>query len=184
MSFFNLSSELERNGREGLDHRWVLVPGGGITKLPAFLTLFGANDMKVAVLVDSSVSTSDSVVELKKAGKLYDGGIVQVGDALGRDEADVEDLLDPEMYLGLVNRAYAGSISGKPITVADLAGSGRISKDVAAVFAARSINNGKVNHFAPAGALLREHGHSDTPKEVLDRAEKLIRTINALLPKG
>lgn len=178
-----LSAELERDGREGLDPRWVLVPGGGITKLPAFLTLFGANDMKVAVLVDSSVSTSESVTELKKAGKLYDGGIVQVGEVLGRDEADLEDLLDPQMYVALINEAYAGSLAGKPITTSDLAGSDRITKDVAAVFAARSINNGKLNHFAPAGALLRAHQHPATPKVVLDRAERLIQGINKLLPK-
>jgi hypothetical protein len=139
--------------------------------------------MKVAVLVDSSVSTSDSVIELKMAGKLYDGGIVQVGDVLGREEADVEDLLDPEMYLALVNEAYAGSLSQTPITTTDLTGSDRITKDVAAVFAARSVNNGKLNHFAPAGALLRAREHPVTPKAVLDRAERLIRAINELLPQ-
>jgi len=178
-----LSGELKAAGRVGLDDRWVVVPGGGITKLPAFLTLFGANDLTVAVLTDSSKSTSTAIGELRKAGKLYVGGLVQVGDALQRDEADLEDLLDPKMYIGLVNAAYAGALSGATLSVDDLTRTDRIVKDVEAIFAARQINDGRFNHFAPAGALLRARAHSKAPKAVLDRAEKLIAAINALLPK-
>ena len=42
-----LSEQLIKAGKTGLDDRWVLVPGGGISKLAAFMTLFGANQMKV-----------------------------------------------------------------------------------------------------------------------------------------
>lgn len=176
-----LSAELERAGHEGLDQRWVLVPGGGITKLPAFLTLFGANDMKIAVLVDSSANTSNSVAELKKTGRLYGSGIMEIGEALGRDEADMEDLLDPSMYLNLVSIAYAGALSGAKITSADLAGTGRIAKDVEDLFKKRGINDGRFNHFAPAGALLRSSTTTPSPDAVLERSKKLIHAINLLL---
>lgn len=176
-----LSDELKAAGRAGVDERWVIVPGGGITKLPAFLTLFGANDLTVAVLTDSSRSTGAAIGELRKAGKLYAGGLVEVGEALGREEADVEDLLDPRMYLSLVNSAYAGALGGVELTLDDLSRTDRVVKDVEAVFAARQINGGKFNHFAPAGALLRTRNRARTPKAVLDRAEKLVTAINALL---
>lgn len=175
-----LSDQLKAAGRIGLDDRWVIVPGGGITKLPAFLTLFGANDMTIAVLTDSSVSNSTSISELRKAGKLYAAGLVQVGEALGRDEADVEDLFDAKMYVDLVNAAYAGALAGSPITVEDLGGGDRITKDVSALFADRGVNGGKFNHFAPAGALLRARA-TKLPKAVLDRAEKLMSAINMVL---
>ena len=177
-----LSDQLKAAGRMGLDDRWVPVPGGGIAKLPAFLTLFGANDLTVAVLTDSSESNNPTITELRKAGKLYAGGLVQVGQALGRDEADVEDLLDLKTYLELVNAAYAGALGGSVLTVDDLAGSDRIVKDVEAIFAARGINNGHFNHFAPAGALLRSKSRAKAPRAVLDRASQLVAAINALLP--
>lgn len=175
-----LSDQLKAAGRTGLDDRWVIVPGGGITKLPAFLTLFGANDLTVAILTDSSLSNSTTISELRKAGKLYAAGLVQVGEALGRDEADVEDLLDSKTYLDLVNAAYAGALAGNPLTVADLAGGDRITKDVSALFTARGVNGGKLNHFAPAGALLRARSTKPS-KAVLDRAEKLMVALNRVL---
>ena len=175
-----LSDQLKGAGREGLDDRWVVVPGGGITKLPAFLTLFGANDLTVAVLVDSSQSNSATIVELKKAGKLYAGGLVEIGSAGGRSEADVEDLFETKMYLDLVNAAYAGALAGNSIAPADLAGGDRVVKDDAAVFGQRGL---KFSHFAPAGALLRSGKARPKPvKAVLDRAEALTKAINRLLP--
>jgi predicted ATP-dependent endonuclease of OLD family len=177
-----LSDQLMALGREGLDDRWVLVPGGGITKLPAFLTLFGANHLTVGVLTDSSAANSATIAELRKAGKLYVGGLVQVGDALKRDEADVEDLFDPKTYLDLVNTAYAGALAGgQPLAPTDLTGADRIVKDVEAIFQQRNINNGKFRHFAPAGALLRSRGRAKASKAELGRAEKLFGAINRLL---
>lgn len=176
-----LSDQVKSDGGEGLDDRWVLVPGGGITKLPAFLTLFGANQLTVAVLTDSSASNSAAITELRKAGKLYAGGLVQVGDALKRAEADVEDLLDTKSYLELVNSAYAGVLAaGGPIESGDLAGSDRIVRDVEAVFKTRGINNGNFNHFAPAGALLRTRSRKTTKAERA-RAATLFAAINRLL---
>ncbi|MFJ2758799.1 ATP-dependent nuclease [Nocardioides sp. NPDC087217] len=176
-----LSDQVKAEGGEGLDDRWVLVPGGGITKLPAFLTLFGANQLTVAVLTDSSASNSAAITELRKAEKLYAGGLVQVGDALGRPEADVEDLFDPKTYLELVNNAYAGALAaGGPLDPSDLAGSDRVVRDVAGVFKDRGINGGKFSHFAPAGALLRTRSRKATKAE-RDRATTLFAAINRLL---
>lgn len=174
-----LSDELKEAGREVLDDRWVLVPGGGITKLPAFLTLFGANKLRVAVLTDSSAGNSRVISELRTAGKLYEGGLVQVGDAVGRPEADIEDILDRKTYLDLVNAAYAGVLGDKPLALEDLAGSNRVVRDVEALFASRGVNSGRYNHFAPAGALLRSRSRHKSTKGSLDAAEKLVHAINA-----
>ncbi|MEV7933492.1 AAA family ATPase [Curtobacterium sp. NPDC089185] len=173
-----LSDELQQAGRDGLDERWVIVPGGGISKLPAFLTLFGANELRVAVLTDSSSANTRTISELRSAGKLYQGGIVEVGHALGRSEADIEDILDRRTYLELVNAAFAGVLSGSPITLDELNGSDRVVHDVDAVFAARGVNGGRYNHFSPAGALLRSRSRRKPNKAVLDAAEKLVHAIN------
>ena len=176
-----LSDQLKLAGRTGLDDRWTIVPGGGITKLPAFLTLFGANDMTVAVLTDSSADNAQTITDLRKAGKLYAGGLIQVGDALKRDEADVEDLLAPKFYIELVNDAYRGLLKDQPLTTEGLPTGPRIVKNVEAAFAQRGINGGHLNHFAPAGALLRRKSLPKATKTVLDRAEALITAINRYL---
>ncbi|WP_158375356.1 ATP-dependent nuclease [Cellulosimicrobium cellulans] len=178
-----LSDQLKAVGREGLDERWVIVPGGGITKLPAFLTLFGANKITVAVLTDSSEDNDVTIRKLREAGKLYAAGIVQVGDALGRDEADVEDLFEPKFYVDLVNEAYEGALKGQPLTVEELPAGERLVVRVEQAFAARPVGSGRLNHYSPAGALLRRKatGSRKLPAAVLDRAERLFRKVNQLL---
>ena len=176
-----LSEELIKAGKPGLDDRWVLVPGGGISKLAAFLTLFGANQMKVCVLADSSAQNNKTIGRLRESGRLYDAGIVQVGNASGVEEADIEDLLPAKLYVDLVNDAYRGELAGKPLTLDKLPDGPRIVKRVEEAFAARDVNKGHLNHYAPAGALLRMKDVIEMSKEQLSAAEALIQKINALL---
>lgn len=46
-----MSAHLKRLGRTGLDPHWRLVPAGGLDKIPAFISLFGA-DLNVATVFD------------------------------------------------------------------------------------------------------------------------------------
>ena len=176
-----LSEQLIKAGKTGLDDRWVLVPGGGISKLAAFLTLFGANQMKVCVLADSSAQNNKTIGRLKASGKLYDAGIVQIGNASGAEEADIEDLLPAQLYVDLVNDAYRGELAGTSLTLAELPDGPRIVKRVEDVFVARSVNEGRLNHYSPAGALLRMKETAEMSEEQLSAAEILIQQINALL---
>lgn len=175
-----LSQQLIAAGRTGLDPRWVLTPGGGIAKLPAFVTLLGANKLNVVVLTDSSPKDAASIQRLREAGRLGDGGIVQIGDILGRTEADVEDLFEPRFYLELVNSAYQGLLNGNGLTVDELQEDSRLVRRVERAFEAREINKGRINHFAPARALLQgqKTAAKKLPKQTLDRAEKLFEAIN------
>ena len=176
-----LSEQLIKVGKTGLDDRWVLVPGGGISKLAAFLTLFGANQMKVGVLADSSAQNNKTIGRLKASGKLYDAGIVQIGNASGAEEADIEDLLPAQLYVDLVNEAYRGELAGMSLTLDELPDGPRIVKRVEDIFVARSVNEGRLNHYSPAGALLRMKETAEMSEEQLSAAEVLIQKINALL---
>ena len=176
-----LSEQLIKAGKTGLDDRWVLVPGGGISKLAAFLTLFGANQMKVCVLADSSAQNNKTIGRLKASGKLYDAGIVQVGDASGAEEADIEDLLPAQLYVDLVNDAYRGELAGTSLTLDELPDGPRIVKRVEDAFVSRNLNKGRLNHYSPAGALLRMKETTEMSEEQLSAAEVLIQKINALL---
>lgn len=176
-----LSEQLIKTGKLGLDDRWVLVPGGGISKLAAFLTLFGANQMKVCVLADSSAQNNKTIGRLKASGKLYDAGIVQIGSVSGTEEADIEDLLPAQLYVDLVNEAYRGELAGTSLTLDELPDGPRIVKRVEDAFVSRNLNKGRLNHYSPAGALLRMKEITEMSEEQLSAAEVLIQKINALL---
>jgi AAA domain, putative AbiEii toxin, Type IV TA system/AAA ATPase domain len=175
-----LSNALRADGREGLDERWAVAPVGGAGKLAPFLTLLGANKLNVAVLADSSLQNSASIKALTSAGRLGSAKLVTIGDVTGADEADVEDLFEPGFYLALVNDAYAGAMSGVKLKVSDLPEDSRLVRRVERAFLAKGINNGRLNHFSPASALLRGQGKAGGKLDAgtLDRAEKLFRRIN------
>lgn len=179
-----LSQRLTNEGRKGLDSRWAVTPAGSITKLPAFLSVFGANKMNVVVLTDSSARDSATVSQLRDLGRLGNGGLVRIGDILSAPEADLEDIFTEGFYLGLVNDAYTGALKGATLKANDLPLGDRLTKRVEQLFASRGINNGRLNHFAPAAALMRRKDAFTltVPKTTLDKADELFTRINTFLP--
>lgn len=178
-----LSQALKGAGRPGLDQRWVITPGGGIAKLPAFVTLLGANKLNTVVLTDSSTKDVAVVERLRRAGRLGAGGLVQVGEVLGRREADIEDLFEPAFYVELVNSAYADVLGDNKLTVDELPPDDRLVRRVERAMEARGVSKGRINHFAPASALVRanEALAARISGETLDRAERLCAAVNAYL---
>lgn len=176
-----LSHALKSTGREGLDDRLVVTPAGGIAKLPAFVTLLGANKLNTIVLVDSSSTDVAPIARLKEAGRLGTGGLVQIGETVGEPDADIEDLFEPGFYVELVNDAYQGLLSTAKLMVKDLPEDKRLVRRVERAFADKGVNNGRLNHYSPAAALNRNQAKY-VPKlseETLTRAEKLFSAINA-----
>lgn len=112
---------------------------------------------------------------------MYDAGIIQVGDAFGAKEADIEDLLPEQLYVDLVNEAYRGELAGNPLTLDELLDGPRIVKRVEDAFIHRNANKGRLNHYSPAGALLRMKRTIKLSEEKLSAAESLIQRINELL---
>lgn len=178
-----LSEALKAKGRTGLDDRFVITPAGGVAKLPAFVTLLGANKLNTVVLVDSSTTEIAPIERLREAGRLGAGGLVQIGDVLDQPDADVEDLFEPGFFVELVNDAYQGLLAGKKLTVKELPADSRLIRRVERTFEARGLNRGRINHFSPAAALSRNQGKlvPKLPDKTLDRAERLFSEINSLL---
>ena len=178
-----LSRYLEEQGQNGLDTRWTITPAGGITKLPSFLSIFGSNRINVAVLTDSSDADAATIARLRQLGRLGYGGVVRIGDALGRTEADIEDLLGTDFYLALVNKAYAGELHGKSITSADLPSGDRLLKRVQTYFTQTGTNKGNFNHFAPAGVLLRGEvpPHTQPDDSSIAATATIITKINHMI---
>lgn len=178
-----LSEALKAKGRPGLDDRFVITPAGGVAKLPAFVTLLGANKLNTVVLVDSSTTDVAPIERLREAGRLGAGGLVQIGTVLEQPDADIEDLFDLGFFVELVNDAYQGILAGKKLTVKELPADKRLVRRVERAFEERGLNKGRINHYSPAAALSRNQGKL-VPKlsdGVLMRAEKLFAQINSFL---
>lgn len=176
-----LDSALAAAGRPTLDPRWVKIPVGGAGKLSTFVSLLGANRLTVAVVMDASTSDAAAVKRLESTGRLASGGIITIGQVVGRGNADVEDLLPTELYLDLVNTAYA-SVLPAPITPANLTSTDdRIVRRVEHYFQNKGL--GKLNHYKPAEVLLRQQSTllAEIDKDALDRTQALVERLNALI---
>jgi hypothetical protein len=51
-----LSRAVEQRKGTGLDRRWAVTPVGGVKKMAAFVSLFGANQLNTCLLIDVSIS--------------------------------------------------------------------------------------------------------------------------------
>lgn len=177
-----LSNALQAKGRPGLDARWAVLPVGGASKLPAFLTLLGANKLNAAIVADSPFTDSGVIDRLRSTGRLGAAGVVSIGEIVNRNAADVEDLFEAGVYVDLVSDAYAGLLKNKRIKVGDLPKGDRLVLRVEQLFAAENINGGRLNHFSPAAALLRGTKYASRLNDAtLDRAEALFAKINSFL---
>ena len=168
-------------GRPTLDRRWTLTPCGGITKVAAFLSLFGSSKLHLAVLTDYAKKEKTKVEELRRSKLLRDGHVLTVDDYAGKPEADIEDLIGNASYLDLVNRALglAGTTCiGLPPTA-----DGRIAKWVEKQAAGLPMGVREFDHFLPSSFLVEQGVTFKLVDEAdaLARFERLFADLNSLL---
>lgn len=110
------SDFLRENGLEGLAREIVLTPAGGAPKVPYMLALLTAQNLNVVVLFDSEPKAEATAKSLLKEKLVRAEGLVYIGAAFSEPPsagADVEDLLDQEVFLGLVLESYGKELAGR-----------------------------------------------------------------------
>lgn len=181
------STALKNRNREGLDSRWVMCPSGGIDKILPFTSLFGANNLNIAVLCDLAVGDKGKLEKLKKSQILKAGQLFTAVDFTGKSESDIEDFLHPELFVKLLNSAY--DLAKKNIlTVAKLDATmpttERIVKKAEAAFNLMPQDVPEFDHFHPSGWLIRNPTFlvdGTELDETLDRFEQAFKLINKVL---
>jgi predicted ATPase len=165
-----ISRHLKSLGRNSLDERWRILPAGGSSNIPAFVTLLG-RDLNVSVLVDSGTEGVGRLQNAMNAGRLKADRLISVGEIAGTTHADIEDLFTEADYLTLYNRAFGTKLKPSQLGQGD-----RILHRIAQV-------NGKFDHYKPAEILLREQGTQLLGLDdlTIDKFEQLIIRINATL---
>ncbi len=164
-----VSRHLREQGREHLDERWRILPAGGSSNVPAFVSLLGRK-VSVSVLLDSGTEGGGKVEAALRANKIDGRRVVFVGSVLEQKHSDIEDLFTPGDYLDLYNEAF-----GKKHKVGDMA-----EQPDRIVLRLEALDGGKFDHWRPAEVLLR--GPSRVQRlsaTTLKNFEALARKINA-----
>ena len=176
-----MSAILSDQGREALSDKWVITPVGGADKLATFVTLIGANELNVTVLMDISSKDTQRVENLVRNNFLTRKKIIRLNEFTGAKESDIEDLFSDDEYLALVKAAYPHAIDGLAHNIPDK--SPRIVKRIERFFSTH-LSTIKFNHFAPSKAGLSELGNNvKISSKTLDRFESLFKRINEQLPR-
>ncbi len=182
------SQALIQAGRTGLDNRWTICPTGGIDKVSAFVSLFGGNNLNIAVLTDFAKGQKKKVERLRESQLMKEGHVFTVADFCDQDEADVEDLIAPTLLVTVLNEAY--ELAGKnKLTVEKLAKADEATvrqvQKAEAYFRLLPDEIDEFDHFRPSSWLIQHpdafSGDGDDMKESLNRFEKVFEAFNSLL---
>jgi predicted ATP-dependent endonuclease of OLD family len=182
------SQALRKRGKAGISDKWTICPVGGIDKIAPFVRLFGGNKINVAVLSDLAKGELGKVEKLRRSDIMKAGQFFTVADFVSQAEADVEDLFEPDLFVSMLNGAYAPPTSHQ-VTVdklmqADL-NTPRSVKKAEALFKLMPAEVVEFDHFGPARWLMKNpdalDGDSPSVTATLDRFEKLVQTYNKLL---
>jgi len=175
------SRQLSLAGQLPLDYRWNICIGGGVTRIPGFVSLFHGNGLNVAAVVD--VQHGDKQ-KIELARKALGDNLVTVNSFAGQDEADIEDVFGREFYIALVNKALDLRSPHKIPTSKPSSAPIRVVKEVEAHAASLPMQYSEFGHFLPADWLYQ---HEDEGAKLpgfssaLANMEKLITQLNSLL---
>ena len=155
------------------------------------MRLFRGNRLNVAVLSDVAKGDFGKVERLRKSDVLKAGQFYTVADFLDRQEADIEDVFEPALFAALLNIAYSPP-STHEVTVDKLvaadATTTRLLKKAEALFKRMPDGVAEFDHYAAAEALMKNpellREQSPAVAATLDRAERIFKTYNGLLPKS
>ena len=165
-----VSERLRELGRTHLDPRWVIVPVGGIDKIPTFLALLGAH-LDVATVIDGKSGGNQKISSMIARGVISGDRVVPLAEVLEVGEADIEDLFEVDFYLGLVKDSGVATVKKS-----DLGQEPRIVQQIEAHLGS------SYDHYQPARHLLAKPDLIEKLSDsTLERFEKLIEKLNGLL---
>lgn len=182
-----MSALLEAAGREGLRDDITIVPTGGLDKIATFIALLSGNRLEMAIFHDYSGTPEQRLAELVKQKMVAAKAVIHAGEfrpsgGAASPATDLEDLLDPAVYLDCFNRAFVQALGGATVTMAALPPGDRIIGRLDAWLASSGIKlkkAGGFNHYLPAVAFSQNPGATPDPA-ALTTFEGLFARINQL----
>ena len=178
-----MSGVLASKQRTGLSDAWTITPVGGSDKVTTFVSLLGSQKkMKVATLIDFQRRDQQTIENLYKKKLLTKKNVHTFARYTGTSEADIEDMLEPQLYLDAVNAEYTKELA-KPIELENLGKHPRILVNIKEWLKANPLKTGGFDHYRPA-RYFAENIATLGPKlnkATLDRFEAAFKVLNGLL---
>jgi hypothetical protein len=183
-----LSHALKSRKRTELDPRWTVCPSGGIGNVRAFVSLFGGNKLDVAVLTDQTKTDVKKIEDLRRSEILKAGRVFTIADFTAKQESDIEDLFEPELFASIVTQAF-GLPAKHKLTAASLEDADkstvRLVKKAEAAFNVMPESIPTYDHLTPALWLLSNpkalESTGEALEKTLDRAEALFKALDEAL---
>lgn len=176
----SISEYLADQGRTGLSPEVTMTPAGGAQKVSYMVALLSSEELNVVVLLDEEKDSKTTRDELIKSKLINERNIVFVTEAFGGSspaEADIEDLLEPKFYEGLVRESYAKELKGKNLALND--NIPRIAKRVELALADIGIEFHKTRPTRLLLTKMSSDAGAVVTEETANRFEKLFGGINA-----
>lgn len=177
------SEYLKGQGRQGLKDDITVTPAGGAPKVPYMVALLTAQDLRVVVLLDSEPQAESAKREMVTSKLIRSESVLHVGDAWPSPPAggaDIEDLLDADVYIALVKESYATELKGRTLTL-----NAKIPRVVARVKEAFKVAGLDFQKTRPASLFVRKM--ATDPEQLMkgaaDRFERLFALLNAAVDK-
>lgn len=119
----SISEYLHGVGKGGLPKGVTVTPAGGAQKVGYMVALLTAERLQVLVLLDEEKQARGTKEELVKSKLIRDDNIIFASDGFADQarprEADIEDLLDPNVYDALVREGYKAELKDKKLVLND-----------------------------------------------------------------
>ena len=175
--YLNIMSDiLIKENRVGLKEEIVVVPIGGLDKIPAFISLMNGNKLNMVAVLDSFNNQKgkqklDDMIQKK----IIQESKIRFFDEFveGKEKADIEDLFTTGEYLKFFKAAYPQH----NIKVGDIVN----KKDRIIPQINTLIGQSRFNHYSPSKEALKMNLSTNNFSEgTLSRFENLFITINKL----
>ncbi|WP_337995926.1 AAA family ATPase [Oleispirillum naphthae] len=179
-----VSAYLNECGKVGLHEGLTVTPAGGAQKVHYMVALLTSEQLKVMVLFDDEKDAKATRDDLVKGKLIRSDNVIFVSEAFetAPAEADIEDIIDPDIYHALVIEAYAKELESKKLELNDRIP--RIARRFEAAFSTLSIGFHKTR---PARLFLQKMANDPSsvlPASSAGQFERLFKAINATLEKG
>jgi predicted ATP-dependent endonuclease of OLD family len=108
----SISDYLKTIDREGLDSKITITPAGGAQKISYMVSLLSSQNLNVVVLLDEERDSKATRDDLVNGKIIHKNNIMFVSECMSEDvdEADIEDLLNRDVFLKLVKSTYSDDL--------------------------------------------------------------------------
>lgn len=165
----SVSEHLRESGTQSLPSEVVITPAGGAQKVGFMATLLAAQRLDVLVLFDDEKDARRSSEKMVHSKLIRSDSAIFVSEAFtgpnAPPEADIEDLVDEDVFAALVQETYRQDLEGRSLTLNDHIP--RIVKRYEAAFRELGLEFHKTR---PAKLFLRRI--ADAPESVMTAASQ------------